>query len=511
MGPSDLSAQVLHASKLLLRRAGLRSTIVGIIGDRRPMAKGLSIGSSKGWQEAARWLFTPDGEDTLQNPQTMRWLSTKINTLSEVELLLTEFRRILLLDMPDQLERQSVREFVLALLQQCNNNEHVFYVSEPEIKELARIEQRLAQDDLTAAEFENGTILLALYEPIPRLAGKLPRFRDELSNFSSEFRSIVEDLLKRQEEEKEILANLATLRPIEEETSQRVSQWYEKYPYPRWVNIRSYAPGSRQGILREHFSDAELAFLEKPFKVLVAGCGTGRKAIQVAQVFADTAVVTAIDLSRPSLAYAARNAQSLGVTNINFLHADILDVSRLETQFDIVECTGVLHHMGDPLEGWRQLTDVTRSGGLQHISLYSALSRAILDELRKDAGFGVGQERVSPEFIRNYRRGLLTEKQHLIDGEYFPTRQDLFDMSRCKDLLFPDAEHCYTIRELQEMLAALGLEFRGFQKPKRLSDRLWAIPPSGAARRSLDAWHAFEEKNPSTFGDDLYEMWLLKP
>ncbi len=35
----------------------------------------------------------------------------------------------------------------------------------------------------------------------------------------------------------------------------------------------------------------------------------------------------------------------------------------LGRQFDLIECVGVLHHLGDPLAGWRVLVSLLKPGG----------------------------------------------------------------------------------------------------------------------------------------------------
>ena len=35
---------------------------------------------------------------------------------------------------------------------------------------------------------------------------------------------------------------------------------------------------------------------------------------------------------------------------------DILEISLLEKQFDIIECGGVLHHMNNPIQGLKALS-----------------------------------------------------------------------------------------------------------------------------------------------------------
>ena len=53
------------------------------------------------------------------------------------------------------------------------------------------------------------------------------------------------------------------------------------------------------------------------------------------------------------------------------MQADILNLDQLNQDFDIIESSGVLHHMDEPLIGWKSLTDILKPGGLMNIGLYS--------------------------------------------------------------------------------------------------------------------------------------------
>ena len=74
--------------------------------------------------------------------------------------------------------------------------------------------------------------------------------------------------------------------------------------------------------------------------------------------YGSAAEVTAIDLSRASLAYSLRKAREYGVGNLRHLHGDLLQVDLLPQSFDIVECVGVLVCVRDPagtvltIQGW---------------------------------------------------------------------------------------------------------------------------------------------------------------
>ena len=86
----------------------------------------------------------------------------------------------------------------------------------------------------------------------------------------------------------------------------------------------------------------------------------------------------AVDLSLASLCYAKRQALALGLTNIAFGEADILKLGGIGRTFDIVDASGVLHHMADPWAGWRVLP-LLRPGGFMRVGLYSRLGRRDVD------------------------------------------------------------------------------------------------------------------------------------
>jgi len=52
-------------------------------------------------------------------------------------------------------------------------------------------------------------------------------------------------------------------------------------------------------------------------------------------------------LSLASLGYAARMTERLGISNITYRQADILELGDLDLRFAVVECCGVLHHLDD--------------------------------------------------------------------------------------------------------------------------------------------------------------------
>ena len=91
-----------------------------------------------------------------------------------------------------------------------------------------------------------------------------------------------------------------------------------------------------------------------------------------------------MDLSLASLAYAQRKSNELCFPNIDYLQADILHLHQMGKEFDIIESSGVLHHMDEPMAGWKVLVDLLKPGGLIKIGLYSELARS---QIVKTRGF----------------------------------------------------------------------------------------------------------------------------
>ena len=128
--------------------------------------------------------------------------------------------------------------------------------------------------------------------------------------------------------------------------------------------------------LRDQFPISAFVPLGKTdaLDMLVAGCGTGQIAIASAQKYSGARVL-AIDLSLTSLCYAKRKTPAELAARIDYAQADILKLASIGRSFDVVDASGVLHHMADPLEGWRMLLLLLRAGGLMHLGFYSETGR----------------------------------------------------------------------------------------------------------------------------------------
>jgi Flp pilus assembly protein TadD/SAM-dependent methyltransferase len=362
-------------------------------------------------------------------------------------------------------------ELCCALAQQCFLNEYVWTETEAEAVLVSELE-RSAKTPLELAA-------LAMY--------RSPAGHEKPSAGGDAFERMWRRLVEEPAIERSL--TIASLTPVRDEVSRRVQAQYETNPYPRWQRVPVPGAFPLPRMLRSLFPHADAAKLAAPDapEILVAGCGSGRHAAITAQLQPHGRVL-AVDLSRASLAYAMRRCAELGLTNLRFAHADLLELGALDERFDLIECSGVLHHMHEPLAGWRVLLSLLRRGGFMKLGLYSELARRhIVAARRKVAGLEV----------REARRCIFSLPTDDPAREV-TTLRDFYSASGARDLVLHVQEHRFTIPRLASAIAELGVEFLGFELPgKKLA-------------LSLEQWDAYETANPDTFAS-MYQFWIRKP
>ena len=434
-----------------------------------------------------------------------------VNTSAILELFLALLRRTLLFSFAStrEIDRSNVR-LLASLAQQCHNNSYVFYADDEEGSVVTRLAQEVGQQleksEMPNAELEAKLLLCSLYQPLHCLPNHKILSEFALEEWSPEVRPLIQTTLLDRVEEAALRNTISALTPIDDDISRAVRAQYEENPYPRWISYPRCPSNPLANQLRDLYPYFEPpAFLSKKIEVLVAGCGTGRHPITVAQHYHNSQV-TAVDLSLASLAYAKRMARRLGVENISFYQGDILALGDLERQFPVIECAGVLHHMKDPDAGLASLVKILRPGGLLRLGLYSELGRHdVVNARERIAALGLVP---TPENIRSFRQSVLNGIE--LKGSSLTTFADFFDLDSCRDLVFHVQEHRFTIPTLRQFLAKQNLEFLGFTlADDRILQAFRVQFPESSAMRDLDCWQAFEEANPWTFRE-MYQFWCQK-
>jgi SAM-dependent methyltransferase len=86
-------------------------------------------------------------------------------------------------------------------------------------------------------------------------------------------------------------------------------------------------------------------------------------------------MVVGADLTRASLQLGAAAARRFNVQGVQFVETDLHRPGLRAGAFDVVYCSGVLHHTPDPRRAFASLLPLVRPGGMLVIGLYNAFAR----------------------------------------------------------------------------------------------------------------------------------------
>ena len=350
--------------------------------------------------------------------------------------------------------------FYSALARQCFINEYVFSHTDSEIQKANDLR------DLLVAALEAKTqvpvlwvLTVAAYFPLcslPLAARLLDR------QWPEAITALLLQQVREPQEELQLRTTIPRLTDIENDVSRLVRNQYEENPYPRWIKMEPIAESSN--IVAYLYRKFPLASFKRHGKsgiteVLIAGCGTGQHSIGTAQKFKGAGVL-AVDLSLSSLSYAKRKTRELGLTSIEYAQADLLELGSLGRSFDVIEFVGVLHHLADPLAGWRVLLSLLRPGGFMKLGFYSEVARRNIVKARTfiaERGYGT-----TADEIRRCRQELMDLDKSMNLGTIFNS-PDFSSINACRDLLFHAQEHRMMLTGIDAFLRDNDLTFVGFE------------------------------------------------
>ena len=171
-------------------------------------------------------------------------------------------------------------------------------------------------------------------------------------------------------------------------TDDPVARQYEAYPYPERdpadEGKRLVTGSPSHPVEIDHFLFGGARDWSRPFRVLVAGGGTGDALVMLAQVLADHGVgaeILYLDMSAASRRIAEARVAARGLAGIRFETGDLLDAAQYGP-FDYIDCCGVLHHLPDPDAGFAALRGALAEDGGMGGMVYAPYGRAGVYEMQ---------------------------------------------------------------------------------------------------------------------------------
>ena len=241
-------------------------------------------------------------------------------------------------------------------------------------------------------------------------------------------------------------------------TGDEVATFYDDHPYPPPVlDLDQYALTAREPdrLRVEH----HLLWPEVPYRddlsILVAGCGTSQAARYA--IRHPTSRIIAIDVSDTSIARTRDLASRHGLDNLELELMAIEDVVGLDERFDLIVCTGVLHHLRDPAVALAGLGDRLDEAGAMHLMVYAPYGRAgvyMLQDYCRRLGLTADPDDIA-ELVDSLRELPLGHPlSHLLRDT-----PDFGDRDALADALLHPRDRAYSVPQLFELLGASGLEF----------------------------------------------------
>ena len=422
------------------------------------------------------------------------------------EKVLGNIRKNILLNYSDKDKiSNSIFNFIIGLGSQCFLNEYVYYISKEEkykLKELKKIINNNKNKDYKLA-------IISCYQSLSSINDEIINLNTYIPN-KKELNNLLNLQFKELNAEKMISKGIKKIGNIKDSTSKEVKNQYELNPYPRW-RYNSYAKENKLNFLSVINSEISpntikpnsVQLTNKKINILIAGCGTGIQIIEASRY--SNCEITAIDLSNSSISYAKRKVDEYGLKNINFIEMDLLELTSLNKRFDLIECSGVLHHMNEPSKGLSNLFDVLEPEGFLKLGLYSKYAREEILKARKL----IKEKDIKPNIdgIRNFRNDLLNGE--IKEVNEISNWSDFYSTSMCRDLCFHTHENCYTLIEIKNMLKVSNLEFLGFTLSKEIRDKYQIDNKDKDSLKNLELWDKFEKLNPNSFRE-MYQFWSRK-
>ncbi len=452
-------------------------------------------------------LFENDEFNILiENKELVKALSLLIFCSPLWEKTLVNIRKKLLISYSDKEKvSNSIFNFTIGIGSQCFLNEYVYYISEEEKDKLEILKNTINNNE----NKDYKLAIISCYQSLYSINNEIINLNAYLSN-KEVLNNLLNLQLKELNYEKKISKGIKKIGHIKDSISKEVKNQYELYPYPRW-RYNSYSTENKLNFISvinseiypNKITSNSNQLKNKKINILIAGCGTGIQILEASRY--SNCEITAIDLSNSSISYAKRKVDEYGLKNVDFIEMDLLELTALNKRFDLIECSGVLHHMNDPTKGLSNLFNVLEPKGFLKLGLYSKYARKEILKARKL----IKEKNIKPSVdgIRSFRNDILNgEIKELIE---ITNWSDFYSTSMCRDLCFHSHENCYSLIEIKEMLKVSNLEFLGFTLSKDIKDKYQRDKKDIDSLKDLELWDKFEKLNPNSFRE-MYQFWARK-
>ena len=219
--------------------------------------------------------------------------------------------------------------------------------------------------------------------------------------------------------------------------TERVRGFYSEAPFPGYPP-RDSIEWLRARAERSRFARLLDEAIPLDARIVEVGCGTGQMSLYLAR---GERMVIAADLCRASLKLGQAAARRLGIEGVQFVETDVHRPGLRAGAFDIVYCSGVLHHTPDPRAAFAPVARLARPGGLVIVGLYNRYAR-LPHRMRRLAMRWSGGRWIAGDRVLAEREGQADRREAWLRDQYH----------------HPE-EHRHTVSEVRRWFAANGIDY----------------------------------------------------
>lgn len=246
------------------------------------------------------------------------------------------------------------------------------------------------------------------------------------------------------------------------------SKFYGRFQFPQAPSAFDALadPSFERIMLNQSIGSWDHSIIPDKPRIWVAGCGTNQ-AVFVGLRFPNATIV-ASDLSATSIETSQRNAQQVGVKNVEFRQESINNAT-VQGDFDYVICTGVIHHNADPAMPLSKLAAALKPTGILELMVYNRYHRVMSTAFQKAMRLLAAGADIESE-LRMARKIADKIKIDNLMARFIKSANEKSEAEFADALLQP-VEHSFTVESLESLLTGCGLELvapciNKFDKPQ---------------------------------------------